>query len=448
MSKFLLFFCLSLFATTRIFSQAAPPRVQILSAETRLAPLYDSATATQVDTVRITLLLTGLYDTAVAANNTVSLTINNGTITTHSVFNDTGTGSTTLNIPASDWPLTATPVEKTYLLYIRTTGRASRMNGDQVGQIEITGHPISHHVLRYSNGAIAINTKYDPSKSFWVEIGSNFDLVDGLEANNLFSGVFFHKRDIRPLKRNGGRNVGVFAGIYESKTATNETEQNFSIRQFYDSSSFSSSDPAKMKIYNGVGNYITRRTVKNVGLFFSPQVRISNLSANEDGLHFFFSLWFDLQWQRIMEEKNFKVSTVLDTTKVDIATIGDYDISNFKKSIDIRSHYIGFGFPIFFRETTKQDDIVQLFINPVFGLSSQPTTDYLNRIEHATDKDLSTIKRPWSPFYTVQFRLNEEKYGISFTGEVRGLLKNNNKPLVSLALSKKFDLTKFMEFSK
>lgn len=430
------------------FSQAVPPRVHIVNAETKLAPLYGAASAVDVDSILITLQLTGTYDAVAPANNTVSFTINNGTISVSPLFNGSGTNTETLTILSGDWPLTATPVVKTYKLAIRKSGRAARMVSDQVGQIEITGHPGTQHVIRYSNSAIRLNTSYDSAKSFWVEIGANFDLVDGLEANNFFSGVFFHRRDIRPLKRTGSNNVGVFAGIYESKTATSELEQNFSIRSFYDSTSFTSGNPAEMSIYTGVGNYVTRKVVKNVGLFFSPQLRISNRSANDDGLHFFVSTWFDLQWQRISEERTFSVSKLLDTMAINIASMKEYDLSNFKRSSDVRSHYIGLGLPIFFRETTKQDDVVHLFINPVFGISNQPTTAYLESIEAATEQDLKDIKRPWSPFYTVQFRLNEEKYGISFTGEVRGLLKENNRPLVSLALSKKFDLTKFIEFSK
>lgn len=91
------------------------------------------------------------------------------------------------------------------------------------------------------------------------------------------------------------------------------------------------------------------------------------------------------------------------------------------------------------------DENIHLFINPVFGLSNQPNKNYINSLLQPTKQE--EPKRKWAPFYAVQFRLNEEKYGIAFTGEVRGLLRRNNQPFVSLALSKKFDLAKFMEFN-
>jgi len=47
----------------------------------------------------------------------------------------------------------------------------------------------------------------------------------------------------------------------------------------------------------------------------------------------------------------------------------------------------------------------------------------------------------WNPFYLIQFRLNEEKYGISFTGEVRSILLRDSKSVITISLSKKFDLS-------
>jgi len=46
---------------------------------------------------------------------------------------------------------------------------------------------------------VTLSGMYNANKPFWVEIGSNFDLVDGMEPNNFFTGVFFYKRDIRPI---------------------------------------------------------------------------------------------------------------------------------------------------------------------------------------------------------------------------------------------------------
>ena len=43
---------------------------------------------------------------------------------------------------------------------------------------------------------------------------------------------------------------------------------------------------------------------------------------------------------------------------------------------------------------------------------------------------------------------NHNQIQMNFTGEVRGLIMKNSRPFVSLAVTNKFDLSKFMEFAK
>jgi hypothetical protein len=341
---------------------------------------------------------------------------------------------------------------------------------------------------------VTLSGMYNANKPFWVEIGSNFDLVDGMEPNNFFTGVFFYKRDIRPIfyrksninerrkdqwrKKYSGKNdnerassllkrryrtidtsrpntLGAFAGVFESKTITSITEERFTLREYYDSTSVLPRLKDSMLVYKAIGTKTRKTTVRNVSLFFSPQVRLTNKPSNADGLHWFASLWTELQWQRIREEAEFKQLKVMDTDTLPLNDVLDNQRYNAKlqsKETDVRSHYIGFGFPVFFKETLD-NDVAHLFVNPVIGYTNQPSSQYLKDKE---DYDLAVIKDPsllppkrkWYPFYIVQFRLNEENYGIAFTGEVRGLLWNNSQPYVSLSLTKKFDLTRFIEFNK
>ncbi len=58
--------------------------------------------------------------------------------------------------------------------------------------------------------------------------------------------------------------------------------------------------------------------------------------------------------------------------------------------------------------------------------------------------DILNLKSPgngWHPFYMFQFRLNEVAYGITFSGEIRGLTISGSQPVITLAISKKFNLT-------
>ena len=46
---------------------------------------------------------------------------------------------------------------------------------------------------------ITLEGRQVANKPFWIEVGSNFDFIDGLQPNNFAAGAFLYKRDIRPL---------------------------------------------------------------------------------------------------------------------------------------------------------------------------------------------------------------------------------------------------------
>lgn len=456
--KRLLIFVAFIFNTTFGFSQA---RFEIKNATSNIKPLYSLRDSTKLDTVHIHLILRGAFDTEESANNTVNFEILYFNLPVHPVL-----VNSSVTFPASSWPgnfeAPQDSCDTIIILSFLTRNIKDTLINDEAGHIVIKDSLNKFHAIRYTNSLFKEEYKYNKNKPFWMEVGSNFDLIDGLEPNNFFSGVFFYKRDIRPIfKKIGDRvnknyrnehplevqenNLAVFAGIFEAKSITNTQEQNYSFRNYYDSSSFITNNNDSLTIFKGVGQYTNMRVVKNLALFFSPQVRLTNKSSYEDGFHLFLSLWAELQWQKITEDKTFKQLQNLGSFNIDIRTLQDYDPQKFSKTTDIRSHYLGIGLPVFYRETLD-DDPVFLFLNPVIGMSNQPRPSSTQTFK--VDQSGNLIDRKWLPFYFVQFRLNEEKYGISFTGEVRGLLTKNTPPIVTIALSKKFDLTKFIEFNK
>jgi hypothetical protein len=432
---------------------ATPPRVHIISNADTLPPASTGNSKHKI--IKLKFQLTGSYDTANDLNNRISLSMQRGSLTNTPAFVKTdGTLAVvdTITILKEDWPTTGKPEEITMPVQISLQG-GTEITGDEIGQIIVTGYSSGNHAIVLSNDAVPLSTKYNPNKPFWVEIGSNFDFIDGVQPNNPFFGVFFHKRDVKSfnkdaeiLENQAQKNIGVFAGVYESKTvSTNQTEDFFS-RSYFNNTSFIPGKPDSIKFFKDAGKYAVKKSVRNIGLFFSPQMRISQGSANIDGLHIFVSFWAELQWQQITQENDYTQLIRIDSSLVGINQISalsktNSGIANNQKSvIDIRSHYFGFGLPVFYREKDAH-----LFINPIIGISNQANTEYLRQIQKY-NPDAPDIKRKWESFYAIQFRLNEEKYGISFTGEVRGLLQKNNPPFVSLALSKKFDLTRFLEF--
>jgi hypothetical protein len=357
-------------------------------------------------------------------------------------------------IPKEELPSACKAKELSVSLILSVPKTSLKGSFEQVGQIILKGQPAVGHELVISSGAEFINTKYSPDKPFWVEVGTNFDLIDGVQSNSPFFGVFFHEHDMRvlrknknvPLVNNAHKNIGLFAGVYGSKTVSRNETNDLFIRNYFDNTSFLPGKPDSIRIFKDAGKYAVKTSVRTTGFFASPQLRLSNGSANVDGLHIFMAFWAELQWQQVTQENDFSGLVRIDSQIVGINQLlplskGDKPFTNNQAATtDIRSHYLGGGFPIYFREKD-----IHLFLNPIVGASNQPTVAYFEALRQEFAKDLK-VKRQWNAFYAVLFRLSEDKYGISFTGEVRGLLKRDNPPFVSLALSKKFDLTKFLEF--
>lgn len=288
----------------------------------------------------------------------------------------------------------------------------------------------------------------NPNKPFWIEIGANLDLVDGLEPNNFFTGVFFYKRDIKKFKSifNGDHsNISIFAGIYESKASSDSSiSKNDQSFRYFDRNATSLIRNDSFPIFTDTGRLRYRTVTKNVSLFFSPSIRLTDGSANSDGLHVFASLWVEMLWARKSIVSDASTLNRKDTLFVPLNQLLSYDGSPIagNRYYDYRSQYIGIGLPIYMK-----DNDVNLFINPIFGLSSQKDIPFMQTITSNPDGNLFLVsRRRWNPFFITQFRLSEEKYGFAFTGEVRGFLLKDAKPQISLALTKKFDLNKFLEF--
>jgi hypothetical protein len=336
------------------------------------------------------------------------------------------------------------PYEKSILILLK--GVKNPLVGDELMRLHLSSdskklHPV---YIRMTERGL-----YSPNKPFWIEVGSNFDLIDGLQPNNFFSGVFLHKKDIRPFsfrikhseKASKSKNLGIFAGVYESKTISIAANDGLGVKEYFNAKSLNLKQGDSVGLFRDSARVKTSQVVRNLGLFLSPQVRLSRGSADADGLHFFASLWIELQWQRAQLVKEYSNLSRFDTAYIPNSQLFKYETESgnnvsVTNTLDFRSHYYGMGLPILFR-----DGNTNVFINSVIGITNQPRVTVNTNEFKDTQRSSS-----WGWFYAIQFRLNEEKYGISFTGEVRGLTINNSPPYVSLALSKKFDLTKFLEF--
>jgi hypothetical protein len=363
-------------------------------------------------------------------------------------------------------------------LVLITDHMKAAITSDIQGYITLEGKKESFFTIELSPGH-----EYNPDKPFWVEVGANFDLVDNVKPDNVFAGVFFFQRDVMPIFQRAQtkvdklsrkadasdayterriksikkrlakarlhdrnllplmrhNNLAFSAGIYESKASSySNSSDNLDAIQYYDTTSFSTLFDNKAARYTDVGRIKTRVQSQNVGAFFSPQVRLNRGPADNNGAHIFLSLYTELQWQHIENTFDYSQLKRIAVDTVDIKGLESIPSKTETTTFNIFSHYEGFGLPVYIKTSD-----VNLYINPVFGMSNQPPTQDYTVLHGITQ---NALKREWRPFYLIQFRLSDVRYGFSLSGEVRGLIEFHSPPFFTLVLSKKFDLSKLIEF--
>jgi len=349
---------------------------------------------------------------------------------------------TVQTISKSDWTkATVKGGDSTYKFHLRiqTNSKNDTSSDPQTTFIGIKGIPGQAQEVDLVN--------YNPNKPFWVELGSNFDLLNGLQANNLYGGIFMDKKDVQPIfkkRKDKKYYLSLFGGVYESKTISTE-ESNSSNLRYLDNSVFNPPDTIAI-VHRDTGKITKTTSINNLGIFFEPQMRLTNKLADQNGFHIFLSLWTEIVWQKVATNFDYSNTGRYSSDTVKIASLPQnvtYKVASFNS--DYRSHYLGMGLPLYFKYNNYN-----LYVNPVFGWSTQVGIPS-SATSDSSFYNNSQAAQKWQSFYLVQFRLNEEQYGFAFTGEIRGVIgehPNNYKPAISLALSKKFDLSKLIEFTK
>lgn len=357
----------------------------------------------------------------------------------------TGTGSI-VNVPVGGYIINAsefgsTPKRKKFEVHVQLNA-VSGINSQQFFDIQLTGQTAGsdpkHTVnVEYKKTEEKPNAyKYDSSKAFWLETGGNLDLVDGLKVNNLAAGIFFHKID-NIFGRGGKWKWSLFAGIYESKIISQETNL-FEYKPYITPASVVSGSGGNATLYNYWGAPKKITTARNWSFFASPQVRLTNANGSADDGHFhlFASLWGELQYQEIVTTIDNSSLTAVGTTTIPINTINNYkQLTDTVTRLGVLAHYWGVGMPLYY-----SDNHVKLIFNPVVGATNQMTRDEYASLTGYRGNPC------WTMFYLVQFRLSEKFLGITVTGEIRGLFKGNSPPAYTLALTKKFDLAKILAY--
>lgn len=330
-----------------------------------------------------------------------------------------------------DLTITALPAYKDGNFTITMTAAGAPVSGSTV--VRITE----------KDESIAAKTKYDGLKPFWIELGTNLDLIDGPKPSNFTAGIFYHKFDHRWGKR-GRQRWASFAGAYEAKIVSSESNPGFVVDSFISSKSFVAGNPNSIATFTYAGIPKQTQTVRNWSFFYSPAYRWGKGEHDDGNFHLYTSLWFELRYQEVQTITDYSSLVLLNTHNAPLNTMGSYrNLDDTLVKSSAYTHYFGVGFPIC--TETRGDKGFSLLLNPVIGATNQLTRAGYDSL--ATSKTGLERTKCWHPFYFVQFRLSDKEFGITVTGEIRGLLVRNSPPQYTIALTKKFNLKKLLVYN-
>jgi hypothetical protein len=294
---------------------------------------------------------------------------------------------------------------------------------------------------------------YTNDMPFWMEMGSNFDLLN-FKPNHLYAGILAFEKDLTHIDVIGlSIPISFTGGVYESKSSS-ASNPSVQTGNFTTTNSFTNVAGKGYPYYTSTDTASATLTVQTTSMFFSTLFRLNQIPSKTNGFHIYASIYAEMLWQNVTSSiTHSKINTDsvnYAPTLTSVNSILSYP-QNSTLNYDFRSHYFGLGMPIYI----KQDDYT-FFMNPVIGRTNQKFTfsqeepaPYNNTMQREYEYPNPAVgflipRKAWNTFYIAQFRLTSEYYGVSLTGEVRGLFLHQNKPIVSLAISKKFDIGKVL----
>lgn len=253
--------------------------------------------------------------------------------------------------------------------------------------------------------------------NYLAYIGTNFDLVDGLQSKNLFfaSNIF--------IPWTGPDRRGLFVSLYGNRAfSSSDSLLGVSWRNRVERTSDTT--------YTGYWSTADRKTTltsDNLGAYFSPFFSLRGLSKEENQVQYFFAPSLEFVWRRLARTTSYTNILPADTIDYVGFVQNTYDVPDRLSTRESRFEFrIGPGF--FIRHDTPRIS-VRLYAS--IGYSTQ----FLPSITVASPYDERKYERQHDCFFTGRLWITEPSTGITLQAEVVNMLIDP-RPYYVVTLSK------------
>ena len=263
-------------------------------------------------------------------------------------------------------------------------------------------------------------------RKYNLHIGTNFDLKDRFEANSFYSEIDVFLPNLVCKK------WGLRGGIYKNNSVSTleEQERDLLLTEIQENSITNDS----LTIVTSQVSSTPTVSYENLGFYAGILFTIKKHKEKHSSFEIFASLNFELIQRKEKYTYEDKLIFPLENSRISLDSLANNSmlqrtLSSNRTGTRTRkyfSSYIGIGFPMLYNNKH-----IQVMLNPTFGAGHPGFS--------INGNDSSKI------FGSIQFSLMEKKFGIKLSGDIRRYWGFGQDPIITLNLSKSFDLTSIFE---
>lgn len=276
---------------------------------------------------------------------------------------------------------------------------------------------------------IAQSIKTINNYNYLAYIGTNFDLIDGVKAKNLFFAVNLFSPHL--IKGDG---LGFNLILYGNRTLTltdTSGRVNFTSKVVG-----IAGDSARY--FQEEGLKTVTRVSDNLGATFSPLIRFCKFSKRNKKTQIFYAPQFEFIWRRTEISTEYTDIVFIDSSLVraNRPIIGTLTITPTKEKKPINIYDVYYGLLGLY--LSHENNHISIRIQSAAGFNFSYTAEGVNM---NNKPNLYTYSRNWSCLGYVRTWITEPTSGITFGAEVsNAFLRGDYQPYYNVTLSKAINL--------
>lgn len=261
-------------------------------------------------------------------------------------------------------------------------------------------------------------------------LGTNFDLVEGIRAKNLFFATNILSQPAADKNK-----VGFYLSLFGNRSMTDVDSSG--VRRYSQFSSVSDTSHLRLDYQQKL---IRKRSTDNIGAYISPLVNLKWIRGNNPNSHvkLYYSPSLEFVWRRTQVALSTYGNPVVDSTIVaaPIPQTRSLGIPN-NQVYEYSEYSFNWGVVGLFLVLENQD--ISVRVHSSIGYTSNYFRTY------SGDDTVSSLKRNADMFFTGRAWITEPRSGITLQAEVTNTLKNP-RPFFVTSLSKAFNFGEIATF--